>query len=228
MDCYKITNEEEKHRGMQYKDGLNVDVVPFDPTGDCNSGGIYFAREDILFFLNYGCWIRKVTIPEGGEVYTNPSYPWKFKAHSVILGPRERITGDVVKRLVAEGACLNGRGDDRSPLRRACNGPYTDSALALIEAGADVNSVSLVTICTYGRVEVLKALIAAGFDVGSQGAYGLRTACENDHNEIIDILMANGVSVESALAVDANCGCKGCQKIEVKLESLRAKKEGDK
>lgn len=55
MKFYKILNKEEKHYRMQYKFGLNVDVLSFKPKGDCAPGGIYFSREDILAFLDYGC-----------------------------------------------------------------------------------------------------------------------------------------------------------------------------
>ena len=75
MFYYKILNEDETHYGMQYKNGLNVDILPFNPSGDCTHGGIYFSREDILAFLGYGIWIRKVTIPKDAKVYENPGYP---------------------------------------------------------------------------------------------------------------------------------------------------------
>jgi hypothetical protein len=83
---------------------LNIDPVPFNPTGDCEPGGIYFAREHILAFLNYGLWLRKVTLPDDAQVYENPRKPRKWKADKVILGERERITVDVIKRLFEEGA----------------------------------------------------------------------------------------------------------------------------
>jgi len=35
MDYYKFTNKKEKHNGLQYHDGLNIDVLPFNPKGDC-------------------------------------------------------------------------------------------------------------------------------------------------------------------------------------------------
>jgi len=75
MDFYKITNEEEIHNRMHYKTGLNVDVIPFNPSGDYEKGGIYFSREDILASLNYGTWIRKVTLPEDAQIYENPGTP---------------------------------------------------------------------------------------------------------------------------------------------------------
>jgi hypothetical protein len=108
MKFYKITNEEENHRGLQYQDGLIVDIQPFKPYGDCLPGGIYFAREDILYFLDYGPWIREVTIPPGAQVYENPGYPQKWKADKVVLGPRHRITDEVCCSLLDAGMPTDG------------------------------------------------------------------------------------------------------------------------
>ena len=108
MKNYKILNKKENHHGLQYKTGLNIDPIRFNPTGDCLKGGIYFAREYILCFLSYGCWIREVTIPEGIPVYENPGLPKKFKAPQVILGRRRKITAKVVKQLIDEGADPKG------------------------------------------------------------------------------------------------------------------------
>ena len=38
MKFYKVTNEEEVHNGLQYHDGLNVDPIPFNPTGPAALG----------------------------------------------------------------------------------------------------------------------------------------------------------------------------------------------
>jgi len=65
MNYYKILSKDECHHDLQYKTGLNVDPKPFNPCGNCEPGGIYFSREDILAFLGYGPWIRKVTLPKG-------------------------------------------------------------------------------------------------------------------------------------------------------------------
>ena len=105
MNFYKITNEEEFHNGIRYKTGLNVDVLPFNPLGDCESGGIYFAREDILAFGSYGKWIRQVTIPKGDKIYKNPGTLEKWKACRVILGKRRCLrTEETLLALIKEGA----------------------------------------------------------------------------------------------------------------------------
>ena len=58
MNYYKILNKKENHYGLQYQTGLNEDILEFNPSGDCTSGGIYFTREDIFAFLDYGPFIR--------------------------------------------------------------------------------------------------------------------------------------------------------------------------
>ena len=112
MKFYKVVDP-RGHHGLVYKEGLNVDPLPFDPSGDCEPGGIYFAREDILAFLSYGSLIYEVT--PVGEVYENPSLPKKFKAHAVEL----KFVGDwkqdpsIIKRLVEMGADVHA-WDDRA------------------------------------------------------------------------------------------------------------------
>jgi hypothetical protein len=103
MNYYKITNKDEQHYQMKYHDGLNIDCEPWNPSGDCEPGGIYFSRKDILAFLGYGCWLRKVTIPADAKVYENPGKPKKWKADRIFLHPREKITAKVVQRLIDSG-----------------------------------------------------------------------------------------------------------------------------
>jgi hypothetical protein len=105
MNFYKITNSEECHHCLKYHHGLNIDTEKFNPSGTCKSGGIYFAREDILAFINYGMFIRKVTLPPDAQVYKDPQPdPEKWKADKVILGPKRIITSVVIDELLKEGA----------------------------------------------------------------------------------------------------------------------------
>ena len=45
---YRITNPKENHRGFQYKTGLNIDTLRFNPDGECNPGGLYFFDQTQL------------------------------------------------------------------------------------------------------------------------------------------------------------------------------------
>ena len=39
---FKIVNP-DGHHDLVYHEGYNEDPLPFNPTGDCEPGGIYFA-----------------------------------------------------------------------------------------------------------------------------------------------------------------------------------------
>jgi hypothetical protein len=85
---YKITNKRENHRDFQYKDGLNIDIIPFNdnPNESCVPGGLYFTSlEHIIEFFNYGRWIREVKIPKDAKVIKDPDGN-KWRADKIILG----------------------------------------------------------------------------------------------------------------------------------------------
>jgi len=109
MKYYKILNKEENHHGLKYKTGLNVDPIPFNPEGSCKPGGMYYAQKDILAFLEYGPWIREVTLLSDSNIYKDPDpYPEKWKTDKFILGDRRRIDSDVIKELFYAGAHIPG------------------------------------------------------------------------------------------------------------------------
>jgi len=109
MKFYKILNEEENHNGLQYKTGLNIDPLPFNPSGTCRSGGMYYAQKDILVFLYIGPWIREVTLCPNSNIYKDPGYgAEKWKTDKFILGERTRINSKIIEDLIQEGAYVDG------------------------------------------------------------------------------------------------------------------------
>lgn len=81
----KILNKDLVHNGFQYREGLNVDSLPFNPTGSCKEGGLYFSDEKhITKFLNCGTKIAIVTLPDDAKVYADPVGD-KWKADKIIL-----------------------------------------------------------------------------------------------------------------------------------------------
>lgn len=188
MDYYKITNEKENHNGLQYKTGLNVDILPFNPSGDCKPGGIYFAREDILAFLEYGPWIRKVFIPKGANVYENPGLPEKWKADKVILGEREEINLEVIKRLIEEGA--NPKADESYALRWAANNGHLEITKLLLPMSDPKDHVSeaLRYAAMDGHLEIVKLLLPVS-DPKAFNSFALRWAAMNGHLEIVKLLI---------------------------------------
>ena len=82
---YKILNKDLCHNGFQYKLGLNEDILPFNPSGSCRSGGLYFTDLDnVVKFLSYGCYIAEVSLPDGEEIYKDPEGN-KYKARRITI-----------------------------------------------------------------------------------------------------------------------------------------------
>src|SRR5579872_654097 len=90
----KLTNSREHHNGLRYKTGLNIDIKPFNPSGSCEVGGMYFVRESemskwIIYNNKKIRYMRDVIIPDDAKVYIEHD---KFKANQLILGQRKNIT----------------------------------------------------------------------------------------------------------------------------------------
>ena len=78
MRFFKVTNNSEVHHGFVYKDGYNEDHLPFQDTGNCCPGGLYFTDErSVHMFLEYGVWLREVYVPEGiPQARDSPTYSY--------------------------------------------------------------------------------------------------------------------------------------------------------
>ncbi len=91
----KLTNEKEIHNGFRFQTGLNQDVIPFNPKGDCRPGGFYFTEvEKLPMWLNYTgeamIYSRLVNLPDDAKVCEQTD---KFKANIIVLGHIKKITG---------------------------------------------------------------------------------------------------------------------------------------
>jgi len=199
MKYWKITNEKENHKGMQYTTGLNVDILPFNPSGDCKKGGIYFASKDILTFCDYGCWIREVTLPENEEIYENPGSPKKYKTHRVILGERMPLwSTETFKHLVENGADIHARND--CALLLAAKNEHLEVVKYLVENGADIhthNDSALLLAAGNGHLEVVKYLVENGANIHADNDYVLCWAAESGHLEVVKYLVENSADIHT-------------------------------
>jgi hypothetical protein len=86
---WRLTNETEEHRGLQYKTGLNVDPLPFSPSGTCSEGGMYFFHESQLIYASDYVrgqkWMRPVTLTPNSKVWAEKH---KYKTSEFTLGER--------------------------------------------------------------------------------------------------------------------------------------------
>ena len=88
---YKLTNESECHHNFQFKDGLNVDILMFDPEGECEPGGLYFTElNKISCWISYIniMYIREVEICDDSIVKIEKN---KFKTDKFILKNRQLL-----------------------------------------------------------------------------------------------------------------------------------------
>lgn len=89
---FRLTNEKESHNGFQYKSGLNEDTIPFNPSGTCSRGGLYFfADYQVHTYKKYvtdAYYIREVTF-DGLEDVLIYDEGDKLKANKFNLGERE-------------------------------------------------------------------------------------------------------------------------------------------
>jgi len=93
-EFYRLTNEEENHFGMQYKTGINTDILPFSPTGESSPGGMYFVHISKLHMYPSHCvfvpaYVRKVSFTENSIIYVERD---KFKTNEFVLGEREKFS----------------------------------------------------------------------------------------------------------------------------------------
>mgnify|MGYP001202680553 CR=1 FL=1 len=165
---FKIVNK-YGHNGLVYKEGWNIDPLPFNPTGNCEAGGIYFADGDILAFLGYGESVYEVT--NYSTPYENPGILKKYKAHEVELkyiGEWKNV--EVMKYLIDNGADIHANDD------------YALSCSA-----------------NNGHLEVVKYLIEQGADVHAYNDAALRSSAYNGHFEVVKYLIENGADVQVAI-----------------------------
>jgi hypothetical protein len=185
MNYYKILYKNKTHHNLVYKEGLNVDPIPFNPTGSCRPGGIYFARKAILAFLYVGPLICKVTLPKDARIYKDPNRIEKWKADKVILGKVEKINAAVIKKLIKEGANVHA-SDDRA-LRWASQCGYLDIVKCLIKNGANVhanNNTALQYASYAGHLNIIKCLVKNGANIHAGMDYALHLATTQGHQAI--------------------------------------------
>ena len=88
---YKIVRYDYTHNDMVYKLGLNKDILDFNPSGSCESGGLYFTDyENLGTFCNYGSIVATIRLCNDSQVYKDPDGN-KWKADKFVIESFEPI-----------------------------------------------------------------------------------------------------------------------------------------
>jgi tRNA threonylcarbamoyladenosine modification (KEOPS) complex Pcc1 subunit len=199
MTYYKITNESENHNNLQYQDGLVEDIIPFAQEGSCCEGGIYFSDEkNILEFLDYGVFIRRVEIPNDSQMVKDPE-GGKWRASKVFLHPRKDLREVSTWKFLIESG-INVHAKDDEALRVASCYGQLELVKVLLKAGANIHARdddALRVASKNGYLEVVKVLLEAKANVHAQDNYALRLASLNGQLEVVKVLLEAGADVHA-------------------------------
>ena len=90
-EFYKVLTKDCTHFGFQYKHGINVDHIPFNPTGSCSAGGLYFTELlNLPMWISLGSiYIAKVLIPPEARVYFEKN---SFKSDTFYIDLNNKIS----------------------------------------------------------------------------------------------------------------------------------------
>lgn len=197
---FKITNKDEKHHNLQYKDGLIEDILPFvgNKNKSCCAGGIYFSdEENILKFCDFGVWIRVVEIPKGAK-YVKDSSGDKWRANKLFFHPRKELfTLETFKWLETQG--VNFHTESNLILNYLASRGHLELVKFIFEKGFTVSD-SVFSPLDYaameGKLNVIKYLIEQGLDVTRGNYYALRSAITHGHLDVVKYLFEKGNTIE--------------------------------
>lgn len=112
LKLYKITNFEERHEKMRYRNGLNVDCLEVDEKS--LTGLYFFELKDILNYVYMdGYWIREVFLDYEEPVYCMEK---KYRAKRINLGPRMRLDNFLIEDLDLLNEIVEGLEDRYRPV----------------------------------------------------------------------------------------------------------------
>ena len=128
----KITNEKENHHNFQYTDGLNVLLEPFAETGSCVPGGFYFTDiNHILYFLDYGVYLREITLPFNDPDLKIVKDGNKWRTNKIIFGKRYNLwEKETFEYLISIG--VNIHADNDYAVRWALDNGHLDVVIWML------------------------------------------------------------------------------------------------
>jgi len=192
MKYYKIINP-DGHNGLVYHEGYNEDPLPFNPKPDYGPGGIHFAREDILAFIDLGTDLYEVD--PVGPVVDCWDTPKVYKAHAVNLKYIGKVINNI-KFLVRQGANIHVDGE--FPLKWSIRTKNAKLVRQLIKLGADIhywNDYPLFLAFIYRSVEIAKILLEAGADPNNCDGSCLVHAVIDNNFDMVKLLLEKGASI---------------------------------
>lgn len=192
---FKILEDSLMDRGYKYKEGLNVNLQPFDPEPIYNSGGLYFADENqICGCCNLGSKISEVVLFPGETIVL--VHGREYKAHQIILKEiRDLWTLETFKWLKESGVNFHTAKD--LAFRCAARYGHLDILKYLEDTVKDVSTYNcaLCYAAENGHLDVIKYLIGLGAKARNEEA--LSNAAANGQLETVKFLTELGTDIHS-------------------------------
>lgn len=83
---YRFLPIDMTRNGFTYKEGVNIDNLQFNPSGSCQSGGLYFFDENYSKIKNYyyeNYYVVDVSVDDNEDVWMETD--GKYKAHKITI-----------------------------------------------------------------------------------------------------------------------------------------------
>jgi len=198
---FKITNAKENHHGFQYCDGLNILTEEFndDPDATCVTGGFYFTdAEHILEFLEYGIYLREITLPIHDPDFKMVQDYNKWRANKIILGKKYNLCDvSTFKYLKDQGSSFN---NDFLLQYASKNKSHPEVIQFSILEGANIhtgNDYAVRLASKIGHLKVVQFLVSNGADIHADNDYAVRFASRNGHLDVVKFLISKGANIHS-------------------------------
>ena len=201
---FKVTNKDENHYGFQYIEGLNVIKDKFDdnPEHSCCAGGLYFTNiVNIFKFLNYGIYLREVTLPTSNTEFKmiKDKSDDKWRANMITLGKRyDLFNVETFKYLIKKGADIHA--DNDFALGWCAKNNYLDLVKLLVEYGANINAdndYSLRLGAENGNLDIVKFLVESGANIHANDDDALISCVCNGYLNVVEYLVACGADIHA-------------------------------
>jgi hypothetical protein len=196
---WKILKKSKKHYDHTYKEGLNKDAKKFDPSGNCNEGGLYFASTNFLHFTylydscDIGTVHRVYTYPDS-QVYHEKG---KSKTDKFWLGEGFDLSSTSTWEMMADNGV--------DVLIPSCEWAAKTGNLSVVEflvkksanGNREYKDRSLMVAAKTSHLPVVKFLVENGADVNIASGFALREVSKNGHLSMVKFLVENGADIHA-------------------------------
>lgn len=172
VKLYKILKSNLTHFGFTYKEGLNELQEPFNPSGDCDPGGLYITEHPELWIM-MGLYVASVILPDDAQVWKGSD---KYKVDKLILGPIAQISDEIYLNAVQQNGMLlehipHGRRNDNlliAAVREEGNSIkyvlvcHRSIELCFIAVEQNPRAIEFVPRCYFNDVEAFSAIVNYG------------------------------------------------------------------